>query len=128
MTPTPGPWRLHSDGLSVFGAGPDSQQVADLGVCSPNIRRNEQFANARLIAAAPELLVALTAAAHALHSYAYGNAARELAQEVATLADDALAQAEGRVRVGTRFSGQPCGCDPAAGWTCEQHRDPAVTS
>jgi hypothetical protein len=53
-------------------------------------------ADARLIAAAPELLNAAQAAYHALESYAHGNAAPELARNVARLLDLVIAKAEGR--------------------------------
>jgi hypothetical protein len=55
---TPGPWQ--SGGCVVYG--PDGAGVADLvaGVCNHNGRSpDETEANARLIAAAPELLKAL---------------------------------------------------------------------
>jgi len=52
--PTPGPWRLHADGLAIFGA--DGQEVIDASVCSPNIPHRQQRANARLITLAPQLL------------------------------------------------------------------------
>jgi hypothetical protein len=93
MTPTPGPWRLHPDGLSVFGAGPDAQQVADLGVCSPNIRRNEQFANARLIAAAPAMLEALHAVWVLAETMDIGNFERA---RICETVGGVLDQAEGR--------------------------------
>lgn len=56
---TPGPWALHADNLSVFGAGPDRQQVVDCSVSSPNLSWPERYANARLITAAPDMLQAL---------------------------------------------------------------------
>jgi hypothetical protein len=56
---TPGPWALHIDGLAVFGAGPDRQQVIDADVCSPNLSQEERKANARLIASAPRMLAKL---------------------------------------------------------------------
>jgi hypothetical protein len=59
MKHTPGPWALHIDELAVFGAEPNRQQVVDCEVSSPNLTDVERKANARLIAAAPELLAAL---------------------------------------------------------------------
>ena len=53
-------------------------------------------ANAQLIAAAPDLHRALSAAQAALKSYEYGNASPELAAEIGAFADRALAKAEGR--------------------------------
>ena len=47
-------------------------------------------ANARLIAAAPQLLAALRIASQALRSYQYGNAAVDLAKEIADNADAAI--------------------------------------
>ena len=58
-THTPGPWRTDGlyDGPRVYVAGPDDITVAR---CNHAERTNEQAeANARLIAAAPELLAAL---------------------------------------------------------------------
>ena len=55
-TYTPGPWVRHIDGLSVFGAEPDRQQVVDCDVCSPNLPIEERQANARIIAQAPAML------------------------------------------------------------------------
>jgi hypothetical protein len=56
---------------------------------------DELAANARLIAAAPELCKALEAAVHALRSYQFGNASTELAELVANTCDAALAKARG---------------------------------
>ena len=53
-------------------------------------------ANARLIAAAPDLLAACEAAYHALRSYQYGNSAPELAAEVADDLAVAIAKARGQ--------------------------------
>jgi hypothetical protein len=53
-------------------------------------------ADARLIAAAPELLRAVHAAFHALKSYQYGNAAPDLAATCADECERAIARAEGR--------------------------------
>lgn len=33
---------------------------------------------------------------------------------------------QGIVYAPAERSAQPCGCDPAAGWTCEQHRQTHV--
>jgi hypothetical protein len=63
--PTLGPWRLHQDGLAVFGA--NGQQVFDADICSANISSEERRANARLISAATELLGALKALSNPLH-------------------------------------------------------------
>lgn len=54
---TPGPWHIHDqdDGLAIVLDGP-----VDLEICSVSTRRKEADANARLIAAAPDLLALLT--------------------------------------------------------------------
>lgn len=44
-----------------------------------------------------EMLAALISAAHALRSYQYGNAATDLAREIADAADAAIAKAKGAV-------------------------------
>lgn len=56
---TPGPWRLHVDGVAVFGS--NGEQVIDATVCSPNLTQEEIRMNARLIAAAPDMYAALDA-------------------------------------------------------------------
>lgn len=52
---SPGPWRLHVDGVSIFDARENRQQVVDCSVCSPNLSEDEQKANAKLIARAPSM-------------------------------------------------------------------------
>jgi len=98
MTPTPGPWRLHPDGLSVFGAGPDTQQVADLAVCSPNLPLAERSANATLTAAAPSMLEALHAVWILAETLDIGNFERARIREAVGAVID---QAEGRTPAGT---------------------------
>jgi len=61
-THTPGPWRVVNGGRRVDGPfvttfGEGSQPIADVRV--PNGSKNERLANARLIAAAPDLYHAL---------------------------------------------------------------------
>lgn len=61
MTHTPGPWRVDKRG-EVSVQGPDSFMVADCEILSirPNAPTGERCrANARLIAAAPDMLAAL---------------------------------------------------------------------
>lgn len=53
-------------------------------------------ARAHVLAAAPDVLKALRAASHALMSYYYGNAAKDLAKEIALECERAIAIAEGR--------------------------------
>ena len=123
MMPTPGPWQLHSDGLSVFGTGPNRQQVADLAICSPNLPTSEMFANARLVAAAPELVGCCRELLAVIDRHFDQDS---LAAVVARMRD-VIAKVDGRPEAAPLASGQPCGCDQAAGWTCERHRDQAVT-
>jgi hypothetical protein len=66
---TPGPWQIKSDyePLSVVGNvdGPDNGQYRYTPICEvePTLFPDENAANARLIAEAPELLAALRSAA-----------------------------------------------------------------
>lgn len=93
--PTSAPWKVS------YSGGPDlkSIRVHVTGVTADGVKdicfplRVEAEDDARLIAAAPELLEALQAASHALKSYQYGNASTELAQTVAEAADAAIAKA-----------------------------------
>jgi hypothetical protein len=55
--------------------------------------KTEEMANARLIAAAPEMLKAMVAAVHALRSYQYGNASAELAKDAADFLDATISTA-----------------------------------
>lgn len=105
--PTPGPWRWYKDTEDSHGEG----EYSDLG--SPNgtvlsysvktAHANVDFsacievseANARLIAAAPDLLQACRALYHAMLSYKHGNASPELSDEVAKIAEAAIRKAEG---------------------------------
>ena len=59
-------------------------------------RANGKEADARLIAAAPDLLEACHAAYNALKSYEYGNGSPELANSVADNVMAAISKAEGR--------------------------------
>jgi hypothetical protein len=97
---TPGPWTRiagerfkhdHSAGVRA----PDGNYIA----CALDRNRydkdEEVEANARLIAAAPEMLRLLTAASHALRSYQYGNSATDPAKDVADLIDAVLVTVRG---------------------------------
>lgn len=57
---TPGPWVMFANSL---GVGVTAKGSADVARCNgfyePNRKRDEEIANARLIAAAPDLLEAL---------------------------------------------------------------------
>lgn len=52
---TPGPWRIESDGSSMAMGG----QVCIVSPAPDNASRDEEQANARLIAAAPQMFAAL---------------------------------------------------------------------
>lgn len=76
-THTPGPWQQHDDvppygkdyAATVWGsAGPGYGLIADCRGCGAGTP-NERIANARLIAAAPELLAALLGARAELEEY-----------------------------------------------------------
>ena len=92
---TPGPWRTDPACGDEQVLAARGELVADCcimgGLHRPNGERIR--ANARLIAAAPQLAGALLAASRALRSYQYGNAAPDLAKEIADAADGLLAQA-----------------------------------
>ena len=62
MTHTPGPWRIGDAGQTVFG--PKTEHAAPVTIAmlpqvSPRVGFDERKANAKLMAAAPELLEAL---------------------------------------------------------------------
>jgi len=57
MSHTPGPWTVESDGTTLVMDG----QIVATAIAPDGARIDEQRANARLIAAAPDLLVALQA-------------------------------------------------------------------
>ena len=74
---TPGPWKYHTESYRNLIAGPDRLRVAD--VWTSDRPDTERMANARLIAAAPDLLVELQAALDVLKEYReYGEAMREM--------------------------------------------------
>lgn len=92
---TPGPWRfargklpriMTSDSVCIAG-------VHKIGRLTNSYDEAVLVANGTLLAAAPELFKLLTAAALALRSYQYGNAATDLAKEVADAADELLGRA-----------------------------------
>lgn len=59
---TPGPWRTGDAGLTVFGPKTDEPAPVTIALLpnpSPRVSPDERRANARLIAAAPDLLAAL---------------------------------------------------------------------
>ncbi len=88
---TPGPWTWDgpADNIHVTQAETDNR-ICFLTSHGPT------EANANLIAAAPDLHRALSAAQAALKSYEYDNASPELAAAIGAFVDRALAKAEGR--------------------------------
>jgi hypothetical protein len=94
---TPGPWTVvtgvcrndHPD-TSADVRGPTGEPVANCWCHEASI------ANARLIAAAPDLLNVAHAAYHALKSYEHGNVAPDLAKAVTAALDLTIAKAEAR--------------------------------
>lgn len=95
---TPGPWVVAPpDGHTI---GPSCVLVCSAtthlqAVAVVTLRTGETEANARVIALAPDLLKLAHAAFHALQSYAHGNAAPDLASEVASALEKTIAKAEG---------------------------------
>lgn len=94
--PTPGPWEVE-----IFGDGSftEVRVTSRYGIIATPAETGfdpkKIEPNARLIAAAPDLLEALIAASHALKSYRYGNTSTDLAREVAEECDVAIAKATG---------------------------------
>jgi hypothetical protein len=88
---TPGPWTVERDtqvGLhTIWGDG-------NIILVARTCFAPSSVPNASLIAAAPDLLLALQAAAHALRSYQYGNGAPDLAADIAAHAEAVIAQVE----------------------------------
>jgi hypothetical protein len=98
MAHTPGPW-INDNGLV---AGSESRARFAPGVSVdlfdasqyPAELHDEMMANAALLSAAPELLIACKAAVHALRSYQYHNASTELAEEIADACEATIYKAE----------------------------------
>jgi len=103
MKHTPGPWAYHSwkiNGGSAFGieTADHTHGLAGIypnGNASTLLTMEQHEANARLIAAAPDLLKCLNAATKALRSYQYGNGSSDLAESIADVCDVAIAKATG---------------------------------
>ena len=91
---TPGPWHEHSVELYIV-CGANGQAVADTEADS--IDQDERFANARLIAAAPDLLEALIDTLDFLerHSNRWDGVNGKHPQVVVTAARAAIAKATG---------------------------------
>jgi hypothetical protein len=94
MAHTPGPWTVICD------RDDDDERPLEIVVANDWNHRIAFPASdgnpddARLIAAAPNLLVAVKAAHHALISYQNWNASTELAEEIAAVCAAAIATAE----------------------------------
>ncbi len=85
MKPTPGPWTTDAQG-AIFG--PDGRPIQTCGIYAVRFGEGteEAYANARLIAAAPDLLEALVKAAiplEAIHASVHWELAEELKDAVA---------------------------------------------
>jgi hypothetical protein len=101
MAHTPGPWWIDEDGdylcicegaVNEYG---EREEVATLACNRPSLLLC-QPANARLIAAAPELLAALKKCKQALKNYIDSGYDEDEDQEAYTAAMAALRKAEGR--------------------------------
>ena len=104
--PTSGPWKVYHELLRPQFRGNKIIEIQDndgnaivkwSGFDDSNRLKKTHLANARLMAAAPTMLRALTAASHALKSYAHGNASPDLAASTATFVDEAIKAAGGEV-------------------------------
>ena len=72
MAHTPGPWR--QAGYAVIrGEGTEEERIAIAGDYDTDDVSATHLANARLIAAAPDLLAALTAAQEVIHGFFCGD-------------------------------------------------------
>lgn len=71
MPHTPGPWFVFENGHCVGGPGETEAGTAGVALCGMRLRTPEEIAaNARLIAAAPEMLAALEAEEEAITHFA----------------------------------------------------------
>ena len=126
MTHTSGPWAF--DGARVYSPAADEKVMvmrADgtavesgggiIALVYAPVRapRQERLANADLITAAPLMLKALHDVWVLAETLDIGNRERAMFREAVGAVLD---QAEGRTPAAPPLSGQPCGCDPAAGW------------
>ena len=101
---TPGPWEASADCMEISpSSGPKSHvelaRIVGPGEGSSYYSYDEATANARLIAAAPELLAACKAAVNALRSCQWGNCSPRQVKSIANAAEAAeaaISKAEGR--------------------------------
>lgn len=92
---TPGPWDVTHYDNRVF-VEPRGRSGMDEYICEVGLPSGDRvYEDARLIAAAPELLAACEAAYRALRSYQYGNSATDLAKETADDISAAIEKARG---------------------------------
>jgi hypothetical protein len=98
---TPGPWTLNRHGAIVGGEfhqytnGAGQSQLA-MAVGGNGIDESQRSANARLIAAAPELLEALVALRReAMHDAEFSDVSREQFEAILNRADAAIAKVTG---------------------------------
>jgi hypothetical protein len=96
MSHTPGPWtaKIYKQVIEIIG--PKGEVIVRWpGFDGSSVSGRKNKANARLIAAAPDLLKACIAAQNALRSYQYGNSSPDLAKEVADFASAVITKAAG---------------------------------
>jgi len=73
---TGGPWHILSGPNGGYEVGHEVTAVGKIVVASvPPVHGNRQYANARLIAAGPELLVACRSLVHQIRKFKYGTPA-----------------------------------------------------
>ena len=106
MSHTPGPWAYDADSCEVFGTteGRSCGWVAKVVGGDSNDCRlpyDERVANARLIAAAPDLLAACKALAHDIRAMQFTDGEYRLsldsARSILALLDREISKAEGEV-------------------------------
>lgn len=136
VTHTAGPWTVkvspHQREFTHFIERPATADVDRLTIAAV-VNNNDSAADAHLIAASPALLKACKLALMEFERNAYQKKADP---EVVRMIEMAVYKAEGRPGVIERMtndgsigtgpnrnlSAMPCGCDPGAAYTCDQHR------
>lgn len=96
FAPTPGPWQIDPGTAGAVEARAFDGSWKYIVDRTRGGSPVEAESNARLIAAAPNLLAVAHAAFHALKSYEFGNASPDLARECAAELEAVIAKAEGR--------------------------------
>ncbi len=96
---TPGPWKVHCEGWPLVGPEDGFQPFGGCGCCgSPWIQGgtdNEQMANARLIAAAPDLLEVTQAFRQKLSTYVHAFTGDTELRKLLAKCDAAIEKARG---------------------------------